>query len=452
MKITHIPLLAVLTAGFLPLAGQAQVNSGSDGHDGAFNPTQNVTIDMADHPDGIYHYTSVNIPSGVRVSFKSNSANTPVVWLVQNDCVINGIVGLNGKISVGGAGGLPGPGGLPGGNGGPLATAGQGLGGGAPNHVAGSASYGTAGSSNNNGTGISSPSSVIYGNQYILPLLGGSGGGGDSDRSDFGGGGGGGVVLIAASGNIQINGTIEAIGGQGSSDGSVGTGAGAGSGGAIRLVSAKIFGTGALSVQGGSALYGSGGSGRIRLDTIDNSFSGSSFGPTSIGFQPIILPSSGQAVLLNISSVAGIATPQNPSGILATPDFILPAQLNNPVPITVTCTKLPLNTEITVVIHPVRGSDVLAIGANTVGNSTTSTSTVSLSIPRGSGIIYAKCVSGVAGLAVNASSKELQTKSLAETGWTATGERFAKMEIAAALGGKQQIAFITESGARFAMP
>lgn len=44
---------------------------------------------MADHPDGIYHYTSVNIPSGVTVTFKPNAANTPVVWLVQGNCVIS---------------------------------------------------------------------------------------------------------------------------------------------------------------------------------------------------------------------------------------------------------------------------------------------------------------------------------------------------------------------------
>ena len=65
MKTSHCKRLAVLAAILLPLAGFAQVNSGSDGHDGALNPTSNLVIDMADHPDGIYHYTSVNIPAGV---------------------------------------------------------------------------------------------------------------------------------------------------------------------------------------------------------------------------------------------------------------------------------------------------------------------------------------------------------------------------------------------------
>ena len=43
---THTLILAAL----LPLTGFAQVNSGSDGHDGALNPATSVVIDMADHP------------------------------------------------------------------------------------------------------------------------------------------------------------------------------------------------------------------------------------------------------------------------------------------------------------------------------------------------------------------------------------------------------------------
>ena len=83
MKTSHCKLLAVFAAILLPLAALAQVNSGSDGHDGALNPTSNLVINMADHPDGIYHYTSVNIPSGVTVTFIPNAGNKPVVWLVQ---------------------------------------------------------------------------------------------------------------------------------------------------------------------------------------------------------------------------------------------------------------------------------------------------------------------------------------------------------------------------------
>lgn len=76
---------------------QAQVNSGSNGSDGAFNPTTTVVIDMADHPDGIYHYTSVNIPAGVTVTFIPNANNTPVVWLVPSNCVISGMINVSGQ-------------------------------------------------------------------------------------------------------------------------------------------------------------------------------------------------------------------------------------------------------------------------------------------------------------------------------------------------------------------
>ena len=51
---------------------------------------------MADRPDGIYHYTSVNIPAGVTVSFIPNAGNKPVIWLVQGDCAISGIVSVIG--------------------------------------------------------------------------------------------------------------------------------------------------------------------------------------------------------------------------------------------------------------------------------------------------------------------------------------------------------------------
>lgn len=90
-------ILQVVVVAFMCLSAQAQVNSGSDGHDGAFNPTTNTVINMADHPDGIYHYTSVNVPTKVTVTFIPNANNTPVVWLVQSNCVIAGTVDVSGQ-------------------------------------------------------------------------------------------------------------------------------------------------------------------------------------------------------------------------------------------------------------------------------------------------------------------------------------------------------------------
>jgi hypothetical protein len=136
--------------------------------------------------------------------------------------------------------------------------------------------------------------------------------------------------------------------------------------------------------------------------------------------------------------------------VLANPDVIIPAQQANPIPIVVRCTNIPLNTEISVVAHPANGPDVQVVGLNNSGTSESSTATVSLNMPRGGGIIYARAVTGIAGTA----SKNSKNKnaSLAQTGWTADGERFAKMEVTATLGGSQRIAYITESGKRHEMP
>ncbi len=91
MNIPRLPcLLPALCLAWL--AHGQTVNSGSNGSDGAFNPTTNTVVDMADHPDGIYHYTSVNIPADVTVSFIPNAKNTPVVWLVQSSVTIAGTV------------------------------------------------------------------------------------------------------------------------------------------------------------------------------------------------------------------------------------------------------------------------------------------------------------------------------------------------------------------------
>ncbi len=62
--------LAAIALSFL-FAGavaQAQVNTGSDGHDGAFNPTTDTAINLADHPDGIAYCTSATTFSPMSAS------------------------------------------------------------------------------------------------------------------------------------------------------------------------------------------------------------------------------------------------------------------------------------------------------------------------------------------------------------------------------------------------
>ncbi len=154
---------------------QAQVNTGSTGSDGALDlssdtdPT-NYVINMADHPNGIYQYTYVNIPTNVTVTFVPNANNSPVTWLVQSNSVINGTIDISGQSVIlnSSIGALGGPGGWAGGSGGNNPSAGQGPGGGlaATSGVDGSGggSYGTI--------GVAEVPSPVYGNSFLLPLLG----------------------------------------------------------------------------------------------------------------------------------------------------------------------------------------------------------------------------------------------------------------------------------------
>lgn len=263
--------------------------------------------------------------------------------------------------------------------------------------------------------------------------------------------------MIAASNNVTLaaSGQIIARGGNGAYDfNNYPAAGGAGSGGAIRLVAQTIAGVGSVDVSGGQTgrsdgpLHG--GLGRIRFDALDYHFGGTFTGVFTQGFQPIIIPAAGQGIQLGIQSLAGVAVPTNSSGVLANPDVIIPGQQANPIPVVVRCTNIPLNTEISVVVHLANGPDVQAVGLNNAGTAASSTATVSLNMPRGGGIIYAKAVTGIAGVASVNSPADPKTPSLAETGWTADGERFKSIEVTAALGGKQQTTYLTESGKRYA--
>jgi hypothetical protein len=129
----------------------------------------------------------------------------------------------------------------------------------------------------------------------------------------------------------------------------------------------------------------------VRFDTYENNFGGSisSYTVFSQGFQPIIIPSPGQLAQLTVTSVGGVPVSASPTGALSTPDAVLSAQQNNPIPIAVSCANLPLNTPITVTVKPMNGSPVSAVGYNTTGTLASSTATISLNMPRGGGLIYA---------------------------------------------------------------
>lgn len=267
-------LTAIVAIAMFSSVTRAQVIvPGADGSDGAFNPTSNVTIDLSLAPDGawdgvnpnpgqgtgvydadkwaiVFRYSSVNIPSGVTVSFRNRNyngllpGNPPVVWLVSGTVTINGIVTVKAHADPSVLGFyMPGPGGFRGAgtNG---ATGGLGPGGSGPGATCTNGIFGRYASS--------------YGNSRVLPLIGGSGCG------SSGGGAGGGAILIAAPGTITINGDVRADGGHANCAASISPG----SGGGIRLVCHRLQGTGTIY-----AASGNGDNGRIRLEANENALS-----------------------------------------------------------------------------------------------------------------------------------------------------------------------------------
>ncbi len=241
----------------LPTSHAAEVIS--DGTDGAFNP-QGSLYTLTLPADGLFNFTTINIPSGVTVKFNRNAANTPVYFGATGDVVINGVLDISATSTnmIIPAPAYPkrtsGPGGYHGGSGAPgtptaVGSSGGGAGGGGEGYSAGGAGNATPGEQ-----------ATRYGNRqgyagpavdFTQPLGGGSGGGGGSAVNWFGwyaggfGGGGGGAIQISTPGDLIINGEILANGANGGwAQASVfahGGAGGGGSGGNIELYGDRIL-------------------------------------------------------------------------------------------------------------------------------------------------------------------------------------------------------------------
>ncbi|MCG3116641.1 MAG: hypothetical protein LLH30_13250 [Candidatus Manganitrophus sp. SA1] len=351
-------------------------NSGSTGADGAFSPAASVVLEMP--PDGVFNFTTINVPSGVLVTFNKNAANTPVTLLASGDVTINGSISVNGtsgQISSGAVralGGKGGPGGFDGGEGGLVGgtstagSPGRGPGGGEPN-----------------GIGIYGAAANFV---SLMPLFGGSGGGGGfaaGSTNGGGGGGGGGAILIASSGTLTINGSITAIGGQGST--ALGTARGGiGSGGAIRLVAHTINGTGSL-VASTTNPNGVSSSGRTRLEAYQFSFAGGGGsvafapGPISAASSPSLL---GGLPTLTFTSIGGVVPPSTLTGAYATPDVQLASGTTNPVPVSLAAANTPVGTVFSVRVLPFVGSSTTFSSSPSTGTFTSSTASADLTLPQ----------------------------------------------------------------------
>jgi len=170
-------------------------------------------------------------------------------------------------------------------------------------------------------------------------------------------------------------------------------------------------------------------------------------GVYSSGYQPIILPA-GQQPGLAIVSVGGLPAPSNPTGSTATPDVLIPGQVANPMPVVVQCSNLALNTTITLHITSQNSSDIYATALNSAGTQASSTATFSMNLPHGGGVMSAQCVTSLNNGSYGSNARSPKNRTLAQTGWSATGERFVAVELTAQLGKAQQMVYITESGKR----
>jgi hypothetical protein len=421
-------LFLLATISLLLLTGNALATfeSGSTGADGAFSPTANTVLQLP--PDGVFNYTTVNIPSGVTVTFQKNANNTPVYMLATGNVTISGTVRVDGVAGGTGIGGIGGPGGFNGGAGGaPYSPGGKGFGPGGGNgsttssYCAGGGGYGATGAAY---TGCGSGGST-YGYNNLIPLIGGSGGGGAGSSGSSiasGGGGGGGAILIASSGTITINGLVSAYGGN-----YAGFSAG-GSGGAIRIVATTVSGTGSLNASGGTGgYYNAGGLGRIRIEagtrnftfTTNPSYTYSMPGSTSISNSPI----------LTITSIGGVSVPANPVASYSQPDVFLPNTTTNPVAIAVSAANIPVGTTVTVSVIPQYGSATSATAALS-GTQASSTATANVTIPTQNflSIITA------------------QATFVLQTAMYWEGDKIEKVRVAAAMGKEPDTVYITTSG------
>ena len=454
--------LALLIVLVQPSRAQTSFNSGSTGADGAFSPAANQTLQIP--ASGVFHFTTVNVPAGVTITFTRNTLNTPVTILASGNVTIAGSFVVNGQPGAStGNGGAGGPGGFDGGLGGfglPLYSGNPGQGPGAGTagkkgsqtygHGGGGGSFNVVGSSGSQESGAYGLAGPKYGTVTLLPLIGGSGGGGggaSTSARGASGGGGGGAILIASSGTITFSGSaaINALGGNGGSatgQTTFGMGGG-GSGGAIRLIANTISGTATLNVSGGaggSGCYyggcgGAGGLGYVRVEAYDYSAFTASGTPNNISYtapNPVSLPTVPQ---LRVASVAGVAAPTTPLGSFqGVPDVVVPATQANPVTVALEAANIPLGTVVQVTLTPASGTRTTVSSGGLAGTEAASTASASITLPSGMSVISAIAVCDL----TLASAKPMFIN----------GERVNRIEVAAVYGAASEVTYVTQSGRR----
>lgn len=395
--------LVLILAGTSLFAAGARADivvPGADGSDGAFSPTGSVVVDLSLAPTGtwdgpntspgngvydpekwavVFRYSSVNVPSGVTVTFLNHPSGAPVVWLVSGGVTIAGTVSLDGESAATvGAPATPGPGGFPGGKRRTVTGWGRGAGPGGGNHSSGEGEG-----------GVFATGSRTYGNASLLPLIGGSGGSGDDYTGHRGGGAGGGAILVASNSSIAIasSGSVRTRGGAGD-DGNAHE-SGSGSGGAIRLVAESVTVGGSANAEGGQG-GNWGGPGRIRIEanTIQGNGPINPSASTAVVGSTALIWTDDLAPRIRVTSIGPAPVPADPSPRLPTSDVDL--DVTNPITITIAAENVPTDWNMTVRVTPIDGSPQTASAVFVSGDLASSTWQAQITVPIGKSAVQVR--------------------------------------------------------------
>ncbi|MCH7702938.1 MAG: hypothetical protein IID37_14740, partial [Planctomycetes bacterium] len=203
------------------------------------------------------------------------------------------------------------------------------------------------------------------------------------------------------------------------------------------LVSSSLAGSGVVQVIGGRF---SAGQGRIRVETYDNAWTGTFTGATTFDYPGILVLPANLLPTLAITTIAGLAVTDPPTGDVAIPDVTIPATQANPIVVEVALTNVTVGTILTLDVKPQFGAGFETLATN-AGTLAVSTASFSVDLPSGDGLMEARAVVDISG-----------AKSLAMSGLAPNGERFKTISMSSTLGGPQMVVFVTESGARFTLP
>ena len=104
MRTSHLAFILALAVAS-PVARAQTYDSGSNGSDGAlvFSGSGDIVFDPRSYDppldpdgDGVYHFTTITIPSDVRVILRASVlGDRPIVWLAQGLVDIDGVLDLS---------------------------------------------------------------------------------------------------------------------------------------------------------------------------------------------------------------------------------------------------------------------------------------------------------------------------------------------------------------------